>query len=67
MQLMVQVPSDSFNSSMLAEAEEADVMYNVDRSALNTVTIKLTSHEFNSCKYLFFFHFILLESYFNLN
>ena len=54
MQLMVQVPSDRFNSSIFPDAEEADVLINVERSALDTVIIKLTSHEFNSCKYCYF-------------
>ena len=54
MQLMVQVPSDRFNSLIFPDAEEADILYNVERSALDNVTIKLTSHEFNSWKYCYF-------------
>ena len=50
MQLMVQIPSDRFDSSVFANAEEADVMYKVELSILDAVTITLTSHEFNKRK-----------------
>ncbi|XP_046458668.1 protein bicaudal C-like [Daphnia pulex] len=48
MQLMVQVPSDRFNRSILADAKEADVMIRVERTTSDIVTIRFTSYEWNA-------------------
>ncbi|EFX86929.1 hypothetical protein DAPPUDRAFT_312371 [Daphnia pulex] len=49
MQLMVQVPSDRFNRSILADnAKEADVMIRVERTTSDMVTIRFTSYEWNA-------------------
>lgn len=52
MQLMAQIPSGDFNPIPLifAAAQEMDVLFHVDRSVLHTLTIRLTSYEWNACK-----------------
>ncbi len=53
MQLMIQISYDRLNSSLLAAAQEADISFHVDKpSVLETVTIKLTSYEWNACEFL---------------
>ncbi len=52
MQLMVQISSDRLNSSLLTAAQEADVLFHVERSVLDTLTIRLTSYEWNAGKFL---------------
>lgn len=61
MQLMVQIPSNRFDRSVLAAAQEADVLFHVEHSVLNTLTIRLTSYEWNASKYPFLFVFVLFS------
>ncbi len=51
MQLMVQVSPDRVNPSLLAEAQEMDVLFHVERSAVDSLlTVRLTSYELNARK-----------------
>lgn len=48
MQLMVQTQSDHFNTGILEEAKAADILFRVTRSLSNTLTVRLTSYEWNA-------------------
>ncbi|XP_046646996.1 protein bicaudal C homolog 1-like isoform X2 [Daphnia pulicaria] len=48
MQLMVQVPSDRFNRHLLGRAQNMDVMFHVELSTSDILTIRLTSYEWNT-------------------
>ncbi|XP_046446042.1 protein bicaudal C homolog 1-like [Daphnia pulex] len=49
MQLMVQLSSDRINPCLLTEAQEMDVLFHVERSALGSLlTVRLTSYELNA-------------------
>ena len=51
MQLMVQIPSDQMNHCLMTEAQEMDVLFHVERFALESLlTIRLTSYESNGRK-----------------
>lgn len=52
MQLMIQIPSDRLNRCPTASAHEADVLFHVERSVSDTLTIRLTSYECNSGKFI---------------
>ncbi|KAK4018783.1 hypothetical protein OUZ56_000825 [Daphnia magna] len=48
MQFMAQMPSERLNRCFLAQAEEADVLFHVETSVLDILTIRLTSYEWNA-------------------
>ena len=52
MQLMTQIQSNRFNSSVFAAAQELDILFHVQQSLLDIVTIRLTSYEWNAGKFL---------------
>lgn len=51
MQLMAQIPSDRLNASLMAAAQEEDVLFHVERSVFEILTIRLTSYECNAGKF----------------
>ncbi|XP_045028339.1 protein bicaudal C homolog 1 [Daphnia magna] len=48
MQLMVQTESQRFNPFFLEEAKTTDILFRVERSLSNTLTIRLASYEWNA-------------------
>lgn len=48
MQLMVQTESQRFNPCFLEEAKTTDILFRVERSLSNTLTIRLASYEWNA-------------------
>ncbi|KAI9558075.1 hypothetical protein GHT06_014828 [Daphnia sinensis] len=48
MQLMVQTESERFNPCFMEEAKTADILFRVERSLSNTLTIRLASYEWNA-------------------
>jgi hypothetical protein len=48
MQLMVQIPSDRFNRHLLVRAQNVDVMFHLEHSTSDILTIWLTSYEWNT-------------------